>query len=133
MVSNCCLGRVVPALCTVLAATPALAGGGNWFSGNWFLTLGATGLVAPRYEGAKSYLFGASPLISAGRAGTEPRFSSRNDNISFAFFDTGTVRGGVTGKIVFSRDDDRSSDLTGLEPVRWGAEAGGFVEVYPTD
>lgn len=133
MVSKYRLGCVVPGLCVALAATPSLAEGGSWFSGDWYLTVGAAGFVAPRYEGAKDYLLGVSPIISLGRAGSETRFSSRNDNISFALFDNGAVRAGVTGKILFSRDDDSSSDLTGLDSVRWGAEAGGFVEVYPTD
>ena len=32
-----------------------------------------------------------------------------------------------------SRDDGDSADLTGLDPVRSGIEAGGFAEFYPTD
>ena len=127
------LGRLVPGLCVVVVSAPALAEGGSWFAGDWYLTVGAAGVVAPRYDGAKSTLLGVSPIISLGRAGSETRFSSRNDNISFAFIDTGAVRAGAVGKVVFARDDDSSDDLSGLTPVRWGAEAGGFVEVYPTD
>lgn len=127
------LGRVVPGLWFVLAASPALGEGASWFSGDWYLTVGASGFVAPRYDGAKNTLLGVSPIISLGRAGSETRFSSRNDNISFAFVDTGAVRAGAVGKIVFARDGDTSDDLLGMKPVNWGAEAGGFVEVYPTD
>ncbi len=44
--------------------TAALAGEGvfGWMSGNWYLTVGATGLVAPNFEGGKKYLLGATPL-----------------------------------------------------------------------
>lgn len=127
------LGRLAPALCLALAATPALAEGARWYSGDWYLTVGAAGLVAPRFEGSKSMLFGVSPLISLGRAGSQTRFSSRNDNISFAFADTGTIRAGATGKFIFSRSDDTSDDLRGMDPVKWGGEVGAFAEFYPTD
>ena len=105
----------------------------SWFSGDWYLTLGAAGFVQPRYEGDNDYLFSAKPLISLGKAGPEARFSSRNDNISIGLIDTGAFRAGATGKIVFPRDDGDSGDLAGIDPVRWGAEVGGFAEVYPTD
>ncbi|MGO4837065.1 MipA/OmpV family protein [Rhizobiaceae sp. 2RAB30] len=116
----------------VLAASTAHAEEG-WFSGDWYLTVGAAGFVAPEFEGAKDYLFRVSPLISLGRVGPEARFSSRNDNISFALLDTGAVRAGAVGKIVFERAADAADDLAGLAPVQWGAEVGGFAEVYPTD
>ncbi|BCH34560.1 MltA-interacting MipA family protein [Mesorhizobium sp. L-8-10] len=131
IVSKRLLGRALPGLCLVLSVSCAHAGE-NWFSGDWYLTVGASGFIAPEYEGARKYLLGVSPLVSLGRAGTETRFSSRNDNISIAFIDTGAVRAGATGKIVFERSTDESDDLAGLQPVEWGAEVGGFAEVYPT-
>lgn len=105
----------------------------DWFAGDWYLTVGAAVFTAPDYEGAKDYLLRASPMISLGRAGGETPFSSRNDNISLGLFDTGQFRAGVTGKIVFKRDEGDSRDLAGLDPVRWGAEAGAFAEFYPVD
>jgi outer membrane scaffolding protein for murein synthesis (MipA/OmpV family) len=120
------------ALAILATGTPAGAGE-SWFSGDWYLTVGAAAISAPRYEGAKSHLFSVEPLVSFGRAGPEARFSSRNDNISIGFVDTGAFRAGAVGKIVFPRDEDTSPDLAGLDPVRWGGEVGGFAEVYPTD
>ncbi|MBB2969751.1 outer membrane scaffolding protein for murein synthesis (MipA/OmpV family) [Mesorhizobium sp. RMAD-H1] len=105
----------------------------HFWSGDWYLTVGAAGFVAPRFEGSSSRVFSATPMISLGRAGSVTRFSSRNDNPSFAFIDTDTFRAGITGKLLFERDADTSSDLAGLDPVKWGVEAGGFAEVYPTD
>lgn len=114
-------------------STAAQAEGGvfGWISGNWYLTLGATGMVAPSFEGSKKYMFSAQPIISLGKAGNETRFSSRNDNISLALIDDGVVRAGLTGKILFGRDAD--DELQGLYDVRWGGEVGGFFEFYPTD
>jgi outer membrane scaffolding protein for murein synthesis (MipA/OmpV family) len=112
----------------------ASAGEGTfgWLHGDWYLTLGATGLVAPDFEGSKKYLLSAQPLVSLGKAGNETRFSSRNDNISLALVDDGGLRAGLTGKFLYSRDEGDSHALRGLDPVRWGGEAGGFFEFYPT-
>ena len=118
----------------LLAPPAAIAGEGvsGWLSGDWYLTVGVTGLVAPDFEGGKKYLLSAQPIISLGKAGPEARFSSRNDNISLALIDDGHVRAGLTGKFLWGRDND-SKELQGLEPVKWGGEAGGFFEFYPTD
>ncbi|TPI17990.1 MipA/OmpV family protein [Mesorhizobium sp. B4-1-1] len=115
----------------LLGAPVAQAGGGSWISGDWYLTLGATALVAPNFEGGKKYMLSAQPIISLGKVGPEARFTSRNDNISLALIDDGSVRAGLTGKFIFSRDS--KDELKGLDPVRWGGEAGGFFEFYPLD
>lgn len=115
-------------------ATPAFAQSGgirSWISGDWSLTLGAAGYMAPRFQGSDKLAFNAVPMISLGRAGKGPAFVSRNDNISVAFIDNGFFRAGPVGKILFERpDSDR--DLRGLGTVRWGGEVGGFFDLYPT-
>jgi outer membrane scaffolding protein for murein synthesis (MipA/OmpV family) len=127
----------------VLAATVLIVAGGasaeetgglfGWVHGDWRLTVGATGMVAPDFEGAKDLMFRVSPIVSLGKAGPEARFTSRNDNISLSLFDNGAVRAGPTGKILLGRDEDDADDLAGLDPVRWGGEIGGFAEFYPAD
>lgn len=112
-------------------ATPSHAQ--SWVSGDWSLTVGAAGLFVPEYEGDDRYRFVMQPIISLGTQGTQRRFISRNDNISIGLIDTGTFRVGPTGKLVFGRDGDDSSDLAGLDPIRFGVELGGFAEFYPTD
>lgn len=114
-------------------ATEAGEGAFGWIHGDWYLTVGVTGMMAPDFEGGKKYLLSASPIISLGKAGAATRFTSRNDNISLALVDDGGVRAGLTGKILFGRDDGDADALKGLDPVRWGGEAGGFFEFYPTD
>lgn len=115
------------------AASAQEGGGSGWFSGDWSLTIGAAGYIAPDYVGDEDIAFRASPIISFGRQGTIEKFSSRNDNISIGVFDNGTVRAGLAGKLIFERDGDTSDDLEGLDPVRFGGEIGAFAEVYPTD
>jgi outer membrane scaffolding protein for murein synthesis (MipA/OmpV family) len=125
------------ALPILLALAPAAAHAGEgplgWLSGDWYLTVGATGLVAPDFEGGKKYLFSAQPIVSLGKAGPQARFVSRNDNISFSLYDSGGVRAGLTGKIIWGRDGDDADALKHLDPVRFGGEIGGFAEIYPTD
>ncbi|TIR25368.1 MAG: MipA/OmpV family protein [Mesorhizobium sp.] len=115
----------------LFTASIAEAGEGSWISGDWYLTLGATGLVAPNFEGGKKYMFSAQPIISLGKVGPQARFTSRNDNISLALIDDGSVLAGLTGKFIFSRDS--KDELKGLDPVRFGGEVGGFFEFYPLD
>lgn len=118
----------------LLSAGTASAGDGQYFwSGDWYLKVGATGFLGPKYEGASKRMFQAAPLVSLGKAGSTVRFSSRNDNMSYALIDQGGFRAGVAGKLIFERDEDTSSDLKGLDPVKFGGELGGFAEVYPTD
>lgn len=105
----------------------------DWIYGDWRVTVGVTGMVAPDFEGAKDYLFRASPIVSISKAGPEARFTSRNDNISFSLYEKGPVRMGATGKIIFPRDNDTADEINGLDEIGWGAEIGGFAEYYPTD
>ena len=76
------------AVLTFAAATLALLGSAGavaaqesgwlfgWIHGDWALKVGATGMVAPDFEGSKKYMFSASPIISLGKAGPEARFTS---------------------------------------------------------
>lgn len=113
-----------------LVATPAFADG--FFSGNWYVTLGGAGISAPTFEGSKSRKLFFQPIISVGRGGT-PRFASRNDNPSFAIYDTDVLRAGVVGKFLPGRDGGTDDALKGLSEVKWGGELGGFADLYVTD
>ncbi|TIW79802.1 MAG: MipA/OmpV family protein, partial [Mesorhizobium sp.] len=94
------VGKISAALATVMLATSGAAEAGDgafgWLSGDWYLTVGATGMVAPNFEGGKKYMLSAQPIISLGKAGPQARFASRNDNISLALVDDGGVRAGLT-------------------------------------
>lgn len=130
------LGRSVAVLCVLAMGTVtagAQDGAGGWFSGDWYLKVGATVLHAPKFSGAKNRSFAFQPIIAVGKHGPSARFTSRNDAISLALFDTGTIRAGAAGKLVMPRNEDTHSSLAGLSEVKLGGEAGVFAEVYPTD
>ena len=117
-----------------ISAAPAHAEGMfDWVHGDWYLTVGASGIVQNRFEGSKDAAFNVSPIISLGKVGPEARFVSRNDNISFALIDQGSVRAGLAGKLIWGRDSSKFHETAGLDDVKFGGEAGGFAEVYPTD
>lgn len=105
----------------------------HFYSGNWSLTLGVSVYEAPKFEGDDTYDIAVDPIISIGKSGGDNRFSSRNDNMSFALLERSLLRLGVVGKILQERDSDTSDDLKGLKRVKWGGEVGGFAEIYPLD
>lgn len=126
--------RLTILLCTTgisLAATPVLAD--SFLSGQWYIRGGAAAIMAPTFEGSRSRKFTVSPIISIGKQGKEPRFSSRNDSPSLGLIETDMFRAGIAGKLLWKRDASTSSDLRGLSAVKFGGELGGFAELYPTD
>lgn len=127
------LGAAILLAGSVASAQAGENGFFDWVHGDWYLTVGAAGFAAPEFEGASDMVFRATPMISLGKVGPEARFTSRNDNISLSFMDTGAFRAGPVGKIVFPRDADDADGLQGMDDVKWGLELGAFAEFYPTD
>lgn len=120
----------------ILLASAGVAGAQErraWWSGDWYVSLGAAGFSAPKFEGGAHNKLQWSPLISFGKQGPQPRFTSRNDSASFSLLDQGAFRAGIVGRYLPGRDADTDSALRGLNPVHWGVEVGAFAEVYPTD
>ncbi len=124
---------LLPLSLGLFLSSAGMAAADSWWSGDWYVSVGATGFVAPDFEGSSHRELKFAPLISVGRQGPGPRFSSRNDNPSFALIDNDTFRAGIVGKLITKRDEETAAELVGLATVPWGLEVGGFAEVYPTD
>ena len=121
-------------LATLMAGGPALAGDGSaWWSGDWYVSLGASGYMAPEFEGSADWSFQWAPIVSVSKGNTPLKFTSRNDSPSLGLIDTGVLRAGLSARYVRARNNDDNDALRGLENVPWGGEVGGFVEVYPSD
>lgn len=129
------LVRSISVLAGLLAfpVTAQAEGMFDWVRGDWYLTVGGSGIAAPEFEGSRDWSFKISPIISVGKVGPEARFVSRNDNISFSLYDSGNVRAGLTGKFIWGRDSSDHIETRGLSDVELGGEAGVFAEIYPTD
>lgn len=99
------------------------------WSGDWYFKVGAAGLIAPQFEGGKRYRFLAQPLIDIGRKGDAERFSSRDDDMSYALIDTDNFQFGPTGLLLFKE----KAEIKGRHDAQFGAEVGAFVNYYPLD
>lgn len=98
----------------------------------WNVTIGARAGVAPAFPGAKNGAFVAAPVFSIGRGLGSRWLSMADDNISIGLAEGGNWRAGATGKVLWQRRDGADGALRGLGDVRFGAEVGGFAEIYPT-
>jgi outer membrane protein len=127
------IARLTGAALVLVAMGAAPAAAESWFSGDWYIKVGGAILNAPKFEGASKREFAFQPMISVGKAGPSARFSSRNDNISWAFLDNDSFRAGAAGKLIWGRDGDTHPAIRGMSEVKFGGEAGVFAEVYPTD
>lgn len=104
-----------------------------FWSGDWYITLGGATFMAPEYEGDDDNSLQFSPIVSVGRQSRQGGFTSRNDSASFTLLNQDVVRAGITGKLIMPRDNDTSNDLKGLNEIKFGGEAGGFLDIYATD
>lgn len=100
---------------------------------NWYLTLGAGVRYQPDYTGSKDYVFRASPIISLGRGLKSTWWSAEDDAmLSIGVFSGQGWRIGFSGDLLWKRDAKLNHALVAVPATKFGAEAGGFVEFYPT-
>lgn len=101
---------------------------------NWHLTLGAGLRYQPDYMGSNDYVFRPRPIISLGRGTKSTWWTSEDDAISIGFFSGKAWRVGFSGNLLWERKADTNVALRvmGVPDTKFGAEAGAFVEFYPT-
>lgn len=97
----------------------------------WIVTLKATAIASPEYEGAKDYSAIAYPSVSFRRADAPDRFGAPDDGISFGLIELDRLRVGPVARFRGERDNDGRRQ--GLDKVDWAIEAGVFVEYWPVD
>lgn len=116
----------------VLAVSASLAAATPGRADGWYVKLGAAGVWGPEYQGSRNSTFRVSPLVAIGHRGKEARFSSRNDSASIALIESDALRIGLAGRFIWKRDGGTSKDLEGLHRIPYGAELGGFADIFPT-
>jgi outer membrane scaffolding protein for murein synthesis (MipA/OmpV family) len=97
----------------------------------WVVTVTANGQVGPRYPGSDDFTAAGFPSLSFRRVGEPRRFSTPDDGVSLALYDTTHFRAGLAGRYRGGRYDGSDRRLTGLEDVDWALEPGVFVEYWP--
>lgn len=97
----------------------------------WIVTLKATGVVQPKFEGADKYGFFVQPGLSLRRPGQPWKFGAPDDGFGFAVIDTPWLQAGPVGRIRPERDSSDVKKFFGMKDVDYGIEPGAFVEVYP--
>ena len=100
---------------------------------NWYLTLGAGLRYQPDYTGSDDYVFRARPIISLGRGLKSTWWSAEDDAmLSIGVFSGQGWRVGFSGDLLWKRSAKVNPALVVVPETKLGAEAGGFVEFYPT-
>jgi outer membrane protein len=115
----------------VLAIVAGCAAAAPAHAYDWTVTLGAQGRVMPSFGGSDEYVLRPIPLIDIRRADYPRQFQSTRDGANIGIFESGAFRAGLTGKVLFPRDQDDDRDLRGLGDVGWALEVGVFGEIWP--
>jgi outer membrane protein len=115
----------------VLAASAfGLLAGGVAQAEEYIVTLGARVTTAAPYEGADSNRVLPSPTLSVRRADRPYRFTPPDGGTTFALFDTTHFVFGPMARFRYARKAEGA--LAGLKDIKWAAEPGAFVDIWPT-
>lgn len=115
---------LLAATALVLASTSAAQ------AGDWTVTIGARTTTAPPYEGADHNVIRPSPTFNVRRADRPYRFVPPDGGTTFAVIDTEHFVMGPMARFRYKRDDDK--ELKGLREIKWAAEPGAFIDIWPT-
>lgn len=99
----------------------------------WTVTIKGNVGLSPAYDGAKNLSPYAAPGFGIRRAGTEAAFTTFDDGIGYALYDTSWLKAGPVGRFIGARKADSHSELNGIRDVDWTVEAGLFAELWPME
>lgn len=99
----------------------------------WIVTLKATGVYTPKFEGTSKYGLSGYPGLSLRRPGQPWKFGAPDDGFGFALIDTPSFQFGPVGRVRSERNSSKVDAFRGMDDVRWAIEPGAFVEFYPLD
>ncbi len=100
---------------------------------DWYVTIGARGVMQPSYPGSDTYDVRPGLIFSIARASQRNVFRSVDDNPSIALWNGKIFRAGVVGRLDWGRSESDSDRLRGMGDIDYSIEAGGFAEVYPLE
>lgn len=116
---------------TVIAATAlTLLSGGAAHAKAWIVSVGGKTTTQPPYEGADHNIVLPSPTFSVRPADRPYRFTPPDGGTTVALIDTDHFVFGPMSRFRYKRD--AVGDLRGLREIKWAAEPGVFVDIWPT-
>jgi outer membrane scaffolding protein for murein synthesis (MipA/OmpV family) len=95
----------------------------------WIVTVGARASASPPYEGADYLRILPSPTLSVRPADRPYRFTPPDGGTTFALIDTDHFVFGPMARFRYQRDT--TGKLVGLREIKWAAEPGAFLDVWP--
>jgi outer membrane scaffolding protein for murein synthesis (MipA/OmpV family) len=95
----------------------------------WVVSMGARVNAGPPYEGADHDILLPSPTFSVRPAERPYRFVPPDGGTTFALIDTDHVVLGPMARFRYKRAS--AGDLRGLRPIKWAAEPGAFLDLWP--
>lgn len=111
-----------------IAAAASLAAGAAEARG-WVVSPGAKVNVTTPYEGADHFILRPSPTFNIRPASRPYRFTPSDGGTNLELFETEHFTFGPMARFRFKRDN--TGELTGLRKVKWAAEPGAFLDVWP--
>jgi outer membrane scaffolding protein for murein synthesis (MipA/OmpV family) len=97
----------------------------------WIVSVGIMAQYEPKFVGSDKYGLGLIPQFSFRKEGEPRQFSAPDDGISYAFYDTPTLKIGPVASIEQGRERSDDHRLDGLDNFAWRIGAGAFVEYWP--
>jgi outer membrane protein len=107
----------------------ALMAAGPTNARDWTVTVGAKTTAAPPYEGADHSSVGFSPTLSIRPADRPYRFTPPDGGTSITLLSSKHFDFGPMARFRDSRDN--KGPLLGLDKVKWAAEPGVFLDIWP--
>ena len=98
----------------------------------YIVTVGAYGLIAPKFEGAKHNELTGRPIFSIRSPGDRVWLDMPNDGIEYEFYETDNFRAGAVGNFRFERlTDSLVRGYRRVSSIDISLEGGGFAEFWP--
>ncbi len=116
--------RIAWAAASVLALTA-----GSAQAKGYIVTVGARAISAPPYEGSDINVVRPAAIFNVRPEDRPYRFTPPDGGTTFALFDSDHFSIGPMARFRYKRKS--TGDLTGLRELKWAAEPGAFVDIYP--
>ncbi|MBF9235268.1 MipA/OmpV family protein [Microvirga alba] len=100
-------------------------------SSGWIVTIGATSLFSPQYEGSAKYGLSGLPSVSFRQPNEPEDFGAPDDSLDYTLFSTSNFKVGPVVNLRSGRSTSDDIRLAGLNNYPWTIEPGVFAEFWP--